>query len=352
MPVPDNLGTLVTSIASILWLVCAASAAGGILIVATVQGLSDLLPIRGPIQGLYLYAWMLKRCLELKEEVRSALDRPPGLPEGTAADWEKKGLDGIIVSPEKGPTGYYGLRSKYSLSRFGMDVLVLFLFIPVFLLVILPLLVVGMFPFVGRFVPWVIDRVGQKVIRHYFAVAIRVPDRERAWRLTDAAMRRLIRLATAGDPVALFTLPVDQFSGQLGRAMDAMMGTPAGYALLLFLFAQGANLDDLKSALSRTGERSPETLAAHGRIADKAQRSLDSIQITLGNFWENGMMQVGMIVGLIFLVTYQPTKFESLAKQDNWLMPLVLVGWISSGFFATVLRGLFASARDPRRRGR
>lgn len=115
------------------------------------------------------------------------------------------------------------------------------------------------------------------------------------------AEAQLIGLATDGDSSALYSLPIEQLCGQLNAAAQAVLEQPELNEDLLLHLASNAGRDDIQFVLNcsrfyrnQTGVRLEGEARAHfstcvdarNRVAYQVQRAIDSLQLSVSNYWK------------------------------------------------------------------
>jgi len=183
----------------------------------------------------------------------------------------------------------------------------------------------------------------------------------------------LLRLATAGNRIAFYDLPIEKLCGQMNAASQIVLDYPDQHEALLKCLASLATPQDralfgdptLRSELARLRQRSIRTPAeeqrileiqqllaeSRSRIANQIHRSVDAFQIHVGDRWQWYLRLASFMVS--FLITAGalrigvgsavPTMNGSL---DDWAV-IVLIGLIG-GFLAPVASDIQAIVRQFR----
>jgi hypothetical protein len=168
----------------------------------------------------------------------------------------------------------------------------------------------------------------------------------------ERALRNMIQLAIAGKADALYSLPIEQLSGQLSVAAQSVLDFPRTNPDLILILSSGSEVADLITVLApppiampRSAEHlpSPEEVAfvdARNRVAHQVQRNLDALQIHMG-YWLQFYLQMWTIifgvVATFLLFSFSvgiPTSRWELFRQ--WAVCGVLSGFFSALFSNTI----------------
>jgi len=175
------------------------------------------------------------------------------------------------------------------------------------------------------------------------------------------AEKDLVHLATDGDSDALYSLPIEQLSGQLNTAIQAALDKPKGHEHLVRCLASKADPEDLNQVLSPPADamqpRSTLTpdqqkrfdayVDARNRVTHQVQRALDGFQIAVGFRWKLYLQlaSIGLSAALAFIAV-QHYASNDLSSWKKFCASLA-VG-ILAGFLAPVARDLVAALQQLR----
>jgi hypothetical protein len=172
----------------------------------------------------------------------------------------------------------------------------------------------------------------------------------------DGPYRDLVGLAAAGDRDALFSLPIEKFTGQLAAAAQSALDNPRSHKTLLWLLAKDAAPEDLRAitehpAPGGTEDEVRALVEARSRVHGQIQRRLDAIQISMGGSWTRFLKWMSFGLGYVLILT-SVWKFVPGAIQGprGWLLWSVLSA--VGGFLAPVARDLVAALESFRGRTR
>lgn len=173
----------------------------------------------------------------------------------------------------------------------------------------------------------------------------------------DETLQELVNLATEGDERALYELPVEQFTGQLNAAMQAVLDDPQNHPALVQVLAQRANPEDIRILI--LGPPSPtvpdfqklmdDYLQRRNRIAHHIQRSLDAIQIAMGSRWRFILHVVSILIGTVIILA----ALTIYGGREFWTgerFAYALVVAVLGGFIAPIARDLVAAIQSLRSR--
>lgn len=135
---------------------------------------------------------------------------------------------------------------------------------------------------------------------------------------------QLIGLATGGDKAAFYDLSSDQLVAQTNAAAQSALDYPGTdfYYPLLAVLSQGASIADLKSivpiASFRTlpGPLTADQSNARTRVANRMQRNLDGMQISLGNKWQF-VLQTAAFITSTAVIEFALVESGHPATSDN-----------------------------------
>lgn len=184
--------------------------------------------------------------------------------------------------------------------------------------------------------------------RHADTLAI---SRDRA----DAAMQKMVDLATAGNANALFDLPVEQLNGQLNAAAQAMLDRPARHEDLLRIFAHRADPKDVAVVLKgRPAAKAAlaKYVESRNSVAQQIQRSLDAIQIAMGHRWQWLLQGASVVVSAAIIALALTLYGGGAAFWRSEHVGYALIIAILGGFVAPVARDLVAAVQNLRARAR
>lgn len=169
------------------------------------------------------------------------------------------------------------------------------------------------------------------------------------------ALNSLVDLATAGNAKALFELPVEQFTGQLNAAVQAMLDYPDRYEPLLRILAQRVDPKDIRVlAKPRPAAAAAleQYLQCRNRVAQQIQRTLDAVQISMGSRWRTMLhwLSFGVSATVIFvaLTLYGRGTGFWTSERLGYAFVVAVLG----GFIAPVARDLVAAIQNLRGRAK
>ena len=169
------------------------------------------------------------------------------------------------------------------------------------------------------------------------------------------AQGQLVDLATAGDDKALFDLPVEQFTGQINAAVQAVLDQPDQYQVLVRLLSQRANPKDLKTLFVKrrptTGAALEQYMEARNRVARQIQRTLDAVQIAMSNSWKRLLHWLSVIISAVII----GAALTIYGGPEIWRGPTygyALAAALLGAFIAPVARDLVSAIQNLRARPR
>lgn len=190
-----------------------------------------------------------------------------------------------------------------------------------------------------------------------------IPD-EPTQQTASEAEADLLRLATAGDRMAFYDLPIEQVCGQMNTAAQVVLDYPARYPGLLKCLASLSSAEDREMVSSfefallrdkgplrtadeerRFKEVSQQVMDARSRVANQIHRSIDAFQISVGYRWRWYLQIASFLIS--FAITVLAVNLGALngwvsdgSISSNWAA-IVLIGLIG-GFLAPVVRDIQA----------
>jgi hypothetical protein len=175
---------------------------------------------------------------------------------------------------------------------------------------------------------------------------------------TNAAQQaqgQLVDLATAGDDKALFDLPVEQFTGQINAAVQAVLDQPDQYQVLVRLLALRANPKDLKTLFVKkrpaAGAALEQYMEARNRVSRQIQRTLDAVQIAMSNSWKRLLHWLSVVISAAII----GAALTIYGGQEIWRGPTygyALATALLGAFIAPVARDLVSAIQNLRARPR
>ena len=183
----------------------------------------------------------------------------------------------------------------------------------------------------------------------------------------------LLRLATAGNRIAFYDLPIEQLCGQMNTASQAVLDYPERHVPLLKCLASLAEPDDIaafaaqaprlrQEQLRRTSPRTePEEQELRrlqqlfadlrGPIANQIHRNIDAFQIDVGDRWKWYLRVASFLVsfGITAAALYAgfgAQWIDSSSTLNEW-EAIVLIGLLG-GFLAPVVSDIQAIVRQLR----
>jgi len=180
------------------------------------------------------------------------------------------------------------------------------------------------------------------------------------------AEESLVRLATAGDDDALYSLEVDKLAGQINAAARMALDSPQGNRDLIYCLAAQADSDDLTKVLNppasvsasasdaekkQARDQAASYLEAKNRVATHIQRTLDGFQIMLDYQWKywNQKWAFGLnfafVMALLLVNSYRAGGY----RTDT---PAYLLVALLGGFVAPVTKDLVSALETLKGRKR
>ncbi len=182
----------------------------------------------------------------------------------------------------------------------------------------------------------------------------------------------LLRLATAGNRMAFYDLPIEQLCGQMNTAAQAMLDYPERHQALLKCFASLAEPDEVSAFADSTGRQRQEDLRKkfrtapedeelrklqqhfadlRGPIANQIHRNIDAFQIGVGDRWKWYLRMASFLVsfGITAIALYAGVGRQWIDSGTGWDQweGVVLIGLIG-GFLAPVTSDIQAIVRQLR----
>jgi hypothetical protein len=165
-------------------------------------------------------------------------------------------------------------------------------------------------------------------------------------------------LSTDDDRKSFYRLPIDQLCGQLNLALRAAMENASAYPMALITFSDPVGRGDLeKVADSQTlvgqGELKPESAGFHqyaearNRVAHHVERSIDSLQASIGSRWKFWLQMASLILAIAFAFIM---VFWFKSENAFWTNSGDAIGiGFTAGFLAPVFRDIFARLQGSSR---
>lgn len=181
---------------------------------------------------------------------------------------------------------------------------------------------------------------------------------EKSGKDANRALEDLVMLATAGNADALYELPVQRFTGQLNAALQVVLAYPHKYSEVVAIMAWGADPDDIKMLLGPPPDPDDKSAvrdysAARTRVASVTQRSLDAIQIDIGNRWARRLHYTSVALSSVLIGAAAVWWYWG---QVSLLRPRDIVVWVIiavvGGMVAPVARDLVTALKRVRDRPR
>jgi hypothetical protein len=163
------------------------------------------------------------------------------------------------------------------------------------------------------------------------------------------AISDLIKLATAGDAHAFYSLPIDQLCGQANAAAQAIMDYPDEYPDLLRCLAALAELSDLATVVALPPIPNPDPVRiansseARAHVSSQVQRSLDGFQISVADRWQTWLQYTAF--GLSALLTWAALSFYPISGHSA-VKGVILA--LAGGFLAPFARDVMAAVQNLR----
>jgi hypothetical protein len=161
----------------------------------------------------------------------------------------------------------------------------------------------------------------------------------------------MVLLATSGDAMAFYSLPIGQLCGQLNAAARAALEDPFRYPAFIGVFAWTANPADLEKFLSgppplpfSEGMSDEDRVRIQGyaqsrnRIAHQVERSVDGLQILIGERWKLWLQTSAFLLSLAF-------AFAGVRASYWRARDAILVGLLA-GYLAPIVRDILAKIQQ------
>jgi hypothetical protein len=163
------------------------------------------------------------------------------------------------------------------------------------------------------------------------------------------AITDLIKLATAGDAHAFYSLPIDQMCGQANAAAQAIMDYPDEYPDLLRCLAGLAELSDIMAVIELPPIPNPDSTRIanssepRAHVTSQIQRSLDGFQISAADRWQTILQYAAF--GLSFILTFIALSLYPIGNH-SWAKGIVVA--LAGGFLAPFARDVMAAVQGLR----
>lgn len=184
----------------------------------------------------------------------------------------------------------------------------------------------------------------------------------------EQAKTDLVHLTTAGDPAALYSLPIEQLCGQINAATQLILDYPVHHWDLLRCLASQSNPDDLaainppnpatqvarrallrKPSVTLTDDEHnqvDELVAARNRLSHQIQRAVDALQISIGFRWKFWMQLASIVLSAVLAALALLATGHSLSSAHA--MCFIVLAAIFSGVLAPIARDLTAAIEQTR----
>lgn len=184
----------------------------------------------------------------------------------------------------------------------------------------------------------------------------------------SGAKKDLVHLSTAGDPKAFYSLPIEQLCGQINAATQVILDYPTHHWDLLSCLASQSRSADLaivnpsdanglaaRKALLRKPaavlsdneqNQIDEYVAARNRVSHQIQRSVDSLQISIGFRWKFWMQLISILISAALAWLALAVTHHALTSSSS--ICFVILAAICSGVLASVTRDLVAAIEQTR----
>lgn len=178
----------------------------------------------------------------------------------------------------------------------------------------------------------------------------------------------LVRLTTAGDSAALYSLPIDQLCGQINAATQIILDYPVHHWDVLRCLASQSNPDDLasinppnpatqlarrallrKPAVTLTDDEHNQVddiVAARNRLSHQIQRAVDALQISIGFRWKFWMQLASVVLSAVLAALAVVASSHSLSSAHA--VCFIVLAAIFSGVLAPIARDLVAAVEQVR----
>jgi hypothetical protein len=174
----------------------------------------------------------------------------------------------------------------------------------------------------------------------------------------DNAQGSLVRLATAGDAEALYSLAADKLAGQINAAARMALDSPKGREDLISCLAAQADPTDLTAVLNpptppppsaseedkkRARDQATAYLEAKNRVATHIQRTLDGFQIALEYQWTHWNRMCAFALNFAFVMAVLATNSVRAGVWYRTDAPAYILVAILGGFVAPVAKDLVSA---------
>lgn len=171
----------------------------------------------------------------------------------------------------------------------------------------------------------------------------------------NRAMEELVKLSTAGDERALFSLQLEQLCGQLALGVQSALESPQRYrSLLTALIAYDRQSSDEEMDLDlfisrnayqdgyyqeeheeRMNRKKMDYIAARNRISNHIQRRIDAYQITTAGDWKTRIRTAAFAIAtaLSLSIAYSLTTVKTA--------PALIIMVLTVGYLAAFTAGIF-----------
>jgi hypothetical protein len=174
----------------------------------------------------------------------------------------------------------------------------------------------------------------------------------------DNAQGSLVRLATAGDDEALYSLVADKLAGQINAATRMALDSPKGHEDLISCLAAQADPHDLAAVLNppspalpsageeekkRARDQATAYLEAKNRVATHIQRTLDGFQISLDYQWTHWNQRCAFALNFVFVMVVLATNSVRAGVWYRTDAPAYFLVAILGGFVAPVAKDIVSA---------
>lgn len=184
----------------------------------------------------------------------------------------------------------------------------------------------------------------------------------------EQAKSDLVHLTTAGDSVALYSLPIEQLCGQINAASQVILDYPVRHWDLLRCLASQSDPNDLaiinppnpatqlarkallrKPAVTLTDDEHNQVddlVAARNRLSHQIQRAVDALQISIGFRWKFWMQLASIVLSAILAALAVIASGHRVSSAHAlWFIALAAT---FSGVLAPIARDLVATIEQVR----